>query len=41
MTFSELKEIREMLKGQECYIREPTNKQLKNSNDQMKKKNEK
>jgi len=37
MTFSELKEIREMLKGQECYTREPTNNQVKNSNDQMKK----
>jgi hypothetical protein len=26
-----------MLKGQECYTREPTNNQVKNSNDQMKK----
>lgn len=26
-----------MLKGQECYKREPTNNQVKNSNDQMKK----
>jgi hypothetical protein len=27
-----------MLKRQECYKREPTNNQVKNSNDQMKKK---
>lgn len=36
MTFSELKEIGEMLKGQECYKKEPTNNQVKNSNNQMK-----
>jgi hypothetical protein len=39
MTFSELKKIKEMLKGQECYKREPTNNQVY-SNDQMKKKKE-